>query len=1501
MKTATKPSGGCRTGLALPGPDGALQQFSWADLRRDKMGVWTLIDGRWERVRSNRDLKNLGSRVALAPLGSSPEEILALSSVCPSSLTAKDTERALRFRELLEAGPLASLSNSFVTASSPHERNLLDIVWGRADSIYTLSSRYGDHVTAYYLSVADNLTDIDIAVLLDMMSQPVSADVWQDAAKDLLERLSDILPESALNGPNGLTVNSLYYPMYVARPGHYTDPSLAPDVIDLAYAIFTSHSLEQRDVMDSVALARDLVSQHGSARLAMCYLTGLDDDCSLKEALAVYNLGNYGPLSPNDALELVRLVGCDPALLDLLSSELYSAGSLDVSKASFIKDAYDKDPVAAMFQFASSARAVTSLFESNGSSISRDDAAALAQAFGFPPLDRAHEDLRSLLESVSLDDFSKMLTYSKLENKSGVPDAELALRLSLAFGPRAEEYLKRMTVPSSQRILLQRAESVAPKIASSVLLARAGKEYIDSAESLQDRRLRRQEVGNAQAYSRDSLNQRLETLRNSVPAIHEAEDSIRGKISDIRSLDPDQQDRQELLRLDTELRGYPATLASKEAEIKALEALLERYDQSSAEDLSALVKDWVLATPTTTGKNAGLSLHDAAFWLPTDPEVAASLGRWMLDGDRSEKIFARPTSISDMTLITAAWSDMASESDPLFGTLAKDSSGVTRSKNDADNMSFGRVLERSRAIAASDDLGDRFTSALSKTGATATSSQRSLDLLRESFETPTPFPLEKLWTSNDPNSPSLRARFIPRDDIRGTQLGMLTNCCQHPEGAGRTCAEAGQTHPSMGFFVVEDAAGNVVSQSWVWADGSGGVCFDNVEGFPGQERHASVVNLYEQASNDLLERFERVTVGAHNAINFSSAQSTPSLSLSSVGYHGYSDAKNGQLLLAARSQPGPDDLVTLGLSDGFIWRQGDSSVTVRPDGLVFDGPQASSIAERMLPSMGPRTWQVSSADGAFSLEVSDNPHLKPSIDDLPLTLFDPTPIELEKITSFAPEMTIEEAASWFKHTGRDLGLIQTAVNNGWDSDSAGLAMRSDSYGRRVLSAPMPPPEVVHGVSLGLSPERASIPSIQGVLTQAATLAPDVLPSKISSVIPWAARSSSPAEAAAALSHCESETQYPVVLSLVESGVEPDLVRHLARQQSFQNFDGPFDAKYADRIAALSPEGAARVSSYMPSRNKELMQTDYYHPEIILAMAHQPQEFVDAVLSCDRTYRTDSRTVDYVTAGGNPEEWGRVSKAVGITDPGTSRQASGAFLATVSQSQIDEIDAVLDSVGVVRAPGQYAPPHYYSPSTLSVFADKQALAQAAEVVRVMNASSEDDYYSRPENATDFAGIVSAGVRPQDAATLSQHGITARTLANACGSHHTTRRPTGADVSELASVVGHPAMPQGAPATLLHNPSLVGFASDVFSSSEVSEADLALFDRVVSSSDDADKIVFAQAWSEPSNRPALREISTHKGTLSQVVASALKKSGTLTSLGGFHGSLFKKYESPDLSAW
>lgn len=1476
-------------------PDGSLEQFSWGALKRDGLSAWTFKDGSWVRLRSNRDLLDLGSRVAIAPIGASPDEIEALSSVSPPSFTAKDAARVLRFKELLQAGPVASLSNGFAPHASKPDGRLLDYLWGRTDSIHEISSRYGEHIAQYVLEHKDNLSDADIAYLLHAMSQPTSDEIWDSAAKDMFDKLVANFPEHALLAERIESHHSVFYELKFETPGRSGDPESAAALCDLALSIASAHADPPRTIKDSIRLARDLIVQHGSPHAAMRHLTGLKEDCSLQEAVDVYNLLAYGALDPQVALAVARLADGDPNLLDLFASEMHNTATIDVARASAIKEDYIKDPLSAMFLHGSAARAVSAFFQDAKASLSHPDAASLALALGYPSLDRAHPDLRTSLDRLHMDSFLKTLEFAKIENNSGVPHAELALRLSLAFGPHAEDYLRRMTAPSKERILIQRASQIAPHIASQVLLARSGKEYIQGASDAQDRRLRRQAVGNVQAYSKEKLQDRLESLSGSIPAIKDAQEATRQKISALRAVEG-QDNRQEINRLYEELNKFPETLASKEREMRALSALLDAYDSASDEQIGKLTEDWVLATPQSPPKNAGLSLHDAAFWLPTDPDVAASLGAWLLEGDRAEKIFDRPTGISDMMLISSAWSDMAPLVDPDFAPHSPSQpSPLSASLSHSSSRSFGHVLEHARQVTAAGDFGDRFSSALSRIGATASSSQTSLDLVRESWDTPTPFPLEKTWSSSDPSVPTLRGRFIPRDDIRGTQLGILTNCCQHPTGAGRTCAESGQTHPAMGFFVVEDAAGNVISQSWVWSDGSGGVCFDNVEGKPRQEQHNAVVDVYEQASRDLLGRYERVTVGAHNSISFANATNTQSLSLSSVGYHGYSDATRGQLLLASRSSSDSGSLTTLGLPDGFIWRQGESSVTVRKSGLVFDGPDAHDIAQRMLPSMAARTWEVSGSSGSFTLEITDNPHLTPSIEGLPLTLFDPTDTELEMISSFSPGMDKDTASLWFRATSRDMGLVETALSNGWDPESAALAMRSDTYGRRVLSNPMPAPEVVRGIAAGLSPERASIPSIQGVLADASALAPEATPAKLASVIPWAARSSNPAAAAAALSHCTSEAHYPTVLSLVESGADPRDVRNLARQQEHNmNMDGPFDARYAPRFAALTPEELSRAASYVAIRSDRPMSSEFYHPEVILAIATQPQDVVHQILNCDQTYRTDPRTVDFVLAGGDPSDWRRVSKAVGITDPGTNQRASGSFLASVSKERVDALDAALDAARVQHAVGENQPPHYYSPKMLEVLSDSSAVSAATECVARMLPVSGDDYYCLPENSTDFAGLVEARVSPSDAETLARSGVTARMLASACGDYRVSNRPSGQQVAALASVSSHPLATSEVLNRALHSASLIPFVTDVLSSQEVSPQAAALLERVVYSQDSSDAVVFAQAWSDPSNRPALLSRASSRDSLGSIVASSIKS--LPGSLGGLRGT-FKSSSSRD----
>ncbi len=86
------------------------------------------------------------------------------------------------------------------------------------------------------------------------------------------------------------------------------------------------------------------------------------------------------------------------------------------------------------------------------------------------------------------------------------------------------------------------------------------------------------------------------------------------------------------------------------------------------------------------------------------------------------------------------------------------------------------------------------------------------------------------WTNVVIHKGNLTGRFLPRKDPRGMFLGKHTDCCQTPGDAGAGPALYGQIEPNSGFFVVENAKGQIVAQSWVWEDDNKNIVFDNIEG-----------------------------------------------------------------------------------------------------------------------------------------------------------------------------------------------------------------------------------------------------------------------------------------------------------------------------------------------------------------------------------------------------------------------------------------------------------------------------------------------------------------------------------------------------------------------------------------------------------------------------------------------------------------------------------------------
>lgn len=95
---------------------------------------------------------------------------------------------------------------------------------------------------------------------------------------------------------------------------------------------------------------------------------------------------------------------------------------------------------------------------------------------------------------------------------------------------------------------------------------------------------------------------------------------------------------------------------------------------------------------------------------------------------------------------------------------------------------------------------------------------------------------------------------LERDDIRGPILGLITNCCQHPWGMGRSCAYHGTENPDGCFYVVTNKKGEIIAQSWTWKNcETGTLCFDNIEALDGG--YSDIIrSLYMSVSLKLIGR-----------------------------------------------------------------------------------------------------------------------------------------------------------------------------------------------------------------------------------------------------------------------------------------------------------------------------------------------------------------------------------------------------------------------------------------------------------------------------------------------------------------------------------------------------------------------------------------------------------------------------------------------------------------------
>lgn len=216
----------------------------------------------------------------------------------------------------------------------------------------------------------------------------------------------------------------------------------------------------------------------------------------------------------------------------------------------------------------------------------------------------------------------------------------------------------------------------------------------------------------------------------------------------------------------------------------------------------------------------GYSEHDATYWLPLGGQ---GLGEFLFA--QGERLRQRSTSVSELGLICRVWHKLSVEERSLpFRLLVT----VCKTRKYASINHQGFALECANWGVSARDYNyyeGRFI--------------RSLQI-------------PDFLSGIDATRDGIRAYFLPREDTRGLFLGEYTNCCQHPDGAGEACAWYGQEKPNSGFLVFEDNSG-IIAQSWTWINKSGDLCFDNCEALGLGQREPTVILLYEEIAQKILD------------------------------------------------------------------------------------------------------------------------------------------------------------------------------------------------------------------------------------------------------------------------------------------------------------------------------------------------------------------------------------------------------------------------------------------------------------------------------------------------------------------------------------------------------------------------------------------------------------------------------------------------------------------------
>jgi hypothetical protein len=139
---------------------------------------------------------------------------------------------------------------------------------------------------------------------------------------------------------------------------------------------------------------------------------------------------------------------------------------------------------------------------------------------------------------------------------------------------------------------------------------------------------------------------------------------------------------------------------------------------------------------------------------------------------------------------------------------------------------------------------------------------------------------------------------LPANDIRGLLLGEETDCCQSVNNHGHDCAEYGYRSKNGAFYVVENAKGKIIGQTFAWRGENNEMCFDTLETLGKNVTDQQWQKILKAAGDDLSKRADhkitRLTVGMgggtpdalKKAFKSASSPATPK------DYSGYRESKS---------------------------------------------------------------------------------------------------------------------------------------------------------------------------------------------------------------------------------------------------------------------------------------------------------------------------------------------------------------------------------------------------------------------------------------------------------------------------------------------------------------------------------------------------------------------------------------------------------------------------------